>query len=182
VQTNEDNSIVFKWRASCDKSCTPEVWIAYSADDGASWHPVVAGLKGEQAKVDAIDIPPGSIQFLALLQDGFSAASMISEPIHVSPRPPSVAIYSPKDGSSLKAFAGEVQLSGGADSCEPVDHDPEAYRWSIDGREVGSGPEIWVKNVKPGSHKAVLRFADKHGSTEVESQFEVLSPDQGRVE
>jgi hypothetical protein len=175
VEVQDENSIFFKWHASYDKSSNTEVWIAYSADEGVNWYPFAAGLKTNEAKLDTSNLPPGKIQFMALLQDGFSSACVYSDPIQLLPRPPFTSIFSPKDGTSIKTFAGGVQFTGFADSCELEEHDPKAYKWSIDGQEVGTGQELWVKNIAPGKHKAELRFSDKHGTSKAESQFEILA-------
>jgi hypothetical protein len=90
-----------------------------------------------------------------LVHDGFFTS--VSEParVTVAPRAPEVAILHPRDdqtlyaGRTLHLWAAATDAAG-----EPLPD--EACRWSLDGREVGRGKEVWTEAPPAGEHDAVL--------------------------
>jgi hypothetical protein len=148
-------------------------WLRWSIPGEEDWHGLAIGLRGDEARVDLNSVLPGDAIVQLIAHDGFF--SVYSEPVSivVPARPTTVAILSPFEhqrvfaGRTLRLFA---LASGG--TIQRINADD--YRWLIDGREVGRGPEVFVETPPPGEHRCTLHL-ELVGETVVEEvSFQTL--------
>jgi hypothetical protein len=190
----DGGELVIEWAVEYAGESEPEAWIRWSADDGASWHPIAIGLRGGEAAatsgrrkrtatiglrggeaaLDLSAVPSGKAIVQLLAHDGFSTAVSESVAIEIPARPPSVAILHPQDGRTLQA-GGTLRLWGAATSGagEPVN--PERTRWLIDGQEVARGLDAWVVAPPEGDHECTLVVEDGEPVTRT-SRFRTVGP------
>ncbi len=72
-------------------------------------------------------------------------------------------------GSPMRLWAAVT-----SDTFKPVE--PNACIWTMDGKEVGRGGDIWIVAPEEGEHNCTLIVADRGGRSEVSSLFTTISP------
>ena len=115
------------------------------------------------------------IQLVA--HDGFfSAVSEAGRARGAGAGPPSLAILHPREGFTYQA--GQTLRLWGS-SATPVERpiDPAWYAWQLDGREIGTGDDLWITAPKAGEHVLTLTLMDPdHGKVNQEVRFTTAGP------
>ncbi|MFN8442826.1 MAG: hypothetical protein U0175_18765 [Caldilineaceae bacterium] len=156
------------WQADdADSGDTLISTVQYSPDNGQTWvallinYPVQHG-QGNSVKIDPASLP-GSAANQALLRvsvsDGYNTAVATSNPFTLTNRKPIVTVFSPGDGA-LQTPEQVVSLRGIAVDPEEGGLGDSAHTWQIDGQPVGTGKEIEIWGVAPGTHEAKLSATD----------------------
>ena len=152
---------------------TTEVWVRWTNDDGKTWHALTVGQRGNSATIPAEQLPTGSVRFELLAHDGFHTASATTEVLALPARPPAVAILYPS--TSARVYGDRlIHLWGSASSFAGAALDAEAAEWSIDGKGVGKGLDVWVENPGAGRHNVLLRVTEGSLVGEATQAFEVI--------
>ena len=95
-----------------------------------------------------------------------------TDAVELPQRPPSVAILHPADGGSvprdrLMHLRATLDAPGGAPQ------DGAALVWSIDGKEVGKGADLWVETPETGRHKVTVKTGKGDLAAEASHVFTV---------
>lgn len=173
-----DSQMSISWRASDSDSGDLLLYtVQYSPDDGATWRTLLTGfpnLSGtDTATVDLKSLgglpastSGGRIRVIA--SDGYNTALASSNPFSVPDRGPQPTIISPWPGQSIPA-GQTVTLQGAASDAEEGSLSGEALRWSLDGEEIGSGPQQTIAGLAPGSYSVTLTARDAAGHEQAAS-------------
>jgi len=174
VFDKKDNVVRLSWTATVDKSAEPRASVRWSADGGETWRSYTVGLSEYEAVIDARRLPGGKLRFQVLLDDGFSTVTAESGEIELPPHPPEVAILAPSEGARLVAER-QLHLLGLASDVAGRVTDADDMVWTIDDKEVGRGPDIWVAMPASGTHKVSLTATIDGQAASATAAFEVLS-------
>jgi hypothetical protein len=146
-----DHSIRAKWST---RGKAVEFWLRYSTGDGP-WRSIVTGITEGSAHVPAGTLPSGTVRLQVVAHDGFDSDESKSIELTVPERAPDVAIVHPVDGftyveqQSLRLW-GAATASNGAPAAD------EHCSWTLDGKEVGRGLDLWIAAPAAGRHELVL--------------------------
>jgi hypothetical protein len=167
-----DATLSLGWRVTAARGSTVDLWIRWSVD-GENWSGLTQGVTGDRIDLDVASLPAGDAFFQVLAHDGFSTAEARTGPLRVPEAAPTLAILHPQNGDKVPArrtirLHGRVTVNGS----EVVG--PENYRWQIDGKDVGSGTEVFVTAPSPGPHTCTLTVDRAAGALQVSTQFESL--------
>ena len=170
----KSGEIALRWKASVDAKAKDHAFVAlrWSADDGKTWRALQTGLTEESAQIDPANLPGGAIRFEIRLSDGFDTVVAQTDAVELPQRPPSVAILHPADGGSvprdrLMHLRATLDAPGGAPQ------DGAALVWSIDGKEVGKGADLWVETPETGRHKVTVKTGKGDLAAEASHVFTV---------
>lgn len=132
-----------------------EAWVQWSSDRGQTWQGLTAGIREQEAVVDASGLPSGSIQLRLLLNDGFETAISKPTTVRLPGRPVQAAILSPREGETL-VVGRPLRLWANATGSDGEPVDDESASWILDDQEVGRGLDIWTEMPPPGEHRVRL--------------------------
>ena len=176
AQPDKSGALVLSWKVSRhDEDC--EVWIRAHVGRGRKMRTKVLHIaRGSgRAKLKTPDLPSGKVRIDAVCHDGFDAVTGKAVTIDLPERPPTVAILHPYDKRTLKA-GGSMRLHGMATAADGRAIDPEKCVWTIDGKQVGTGLDLFVPAPDPGEHEATLMAADEGGETAKTVRFDTAAP------
>jgi hypothetical protein len=161
-----ERSVSATWRATG----TPvEFWLRYSTD-GETWQVAATGIREPMAEVDARLLPSGKILLQVVAHDGFFSAQSKSVELTVPRRPPDVAILHPHNGFTY--VAGQtLRLWGAATAADGRPVPAERCSWSLDGRAVGRGLDVWIEGPTAGTHELMLTVDGDEGEVSARLQF-----------
>ena len=152
--------------------------VRYSNDGGRSWRALSPRLRGNEINVDADRLSGGEeCYFQVLATEGIRTGMAVSELFRVPARPREVAIVPPSGGTTL-APGETLTLIGEAFSPYTGSAPPADLRWhsDLDGL-LGTGQEIRVSHLRPGTHRISLEAPDGCGEQAATSiQIEVKPP------
>jgi hypothetical protein len=165
----KDGKWELTWSCGFDAEAEAEVWIQWSNDRGKSWNALAVGVQTQRHVFDAALLPAGSVEFRVLAHDGFSTASAQTDAIRVPVRPPEVAILHPS-GPEATLQGAELLLWGDAVDCHGEPLPDEQLEWRMDGKTVGTGPELLLSAAALAStlrarHELGLVARDRHGES-----------------
>lgn len=157
---DSDGSLQARWDASGE---AVEFWLRWSAD-GETWHGLATGLTGNEARLDASQLPAGNVLLQVVAHDGFFSSA--SRPVEVSSpgRAPVAMILHPVDGHTYAA-GQTVRLWGSVSGPEGEAVASERAVWLLDGNEIARGLDAWA-TLDPGEHKLTLLVESEAGSAE----------------
>ncbi len=153
-------------------------WVRVSADHGKTWRAVATGLTEPRATLDPAYLPTGELLVEVVVHDGFR--SIRSKPVAFenAPLPPIPAILHPHQGRTL--VAGETLCLWGSAAGQPG-HTAEDYRytWTLDGKTVGAGIQVFTQVPAPGTHRCELIVQNANGENlrSVSAEFVSLPAD-----
>jgi hypothetical protein len=141
--------------------------LQYSADGGSTWQAIDVGLEGQGYAWDTAQWPgtdQGLIRVIA--SDGANAGQDESDaPFSVPAKGPQAIILSPEDGERF--FLDQpVSLRGEGYDPEDGSLPADAAIWSssLDG-ELGTGKDLYLRDLSPGVHQIRLTVRDGEGNT-----------------
>ncbi len=158
--------VTVTWDASDDDGDALTATLLYSADAGASWQSVAAGILGSEAEVDVSVLAAGSSSlFRVLVSDGFHTASDTSDAVlEITDAPPLVTIVTPADTATAPT-AQTVVLE--ADVFDATDGmlTGASIHWSSDRQgALGQGSSLAVDGFVPGTHAITATATDSGGN------------------
>ncbi|WP_347309841.1 M66 family metalloprotease [Defluviimonas sp. SAOS-178_SWC] len=165
-----------KWKAEGGGEQPLDFAIQVSKDDGRSWNNLAAGLKDRDLSFDATGLPAGELTFRLLAHDGFFTAKATTGPIRMRERAPGLAILHPREGSAIAAGV-PMRLWAAVDQRNGLPIEPAACRWSLDGKEAGTGSDTYVTAPAPGRHTATVNVKTKAGTAKATVAFETYPDD-----
>jgi hypothetical protein len=150
--------------------------LFYSADGGQTWHVLALDLTEPHFEIDPQELPGGEAQFRIVVSDGLNESTLLTPPVTVPNRSPTVDIQLPWGDT----FAAEepVLLEGYAYDLEDGEIPPERMQWlDAAGQSLGQGPQLQLEGLSSGDHQLVLQAQDSAGQT---AQVEVTITVQGQ--
>jgi hypothetical protein len=154
VSLSRAESLDLKWIAADRDGNALEVQIAFSEREDKPFRPIFMGPNRGSWKI------PGRLlsatehgRLRITVNDGFNETEEVFAPIVVNAAPPAFGAISPKSGTAFpdstpirlraEAFGdGDARLSN------------DQIQWSLDGKIVGTGQEVEVRNLTPANHIA----------------------------
>ncbi|MCA9955897.1 MAG: hypothetical protein KC434_14305, partial [Anaerolineales bacterium] len=94
-----------------------------------------------------------------MAHDGFHTTTAESKPVEIAARPPVVTILYPQR-DDLAYDERQLHLWGTAVSRSGHDLADDQFVWTINGKEVGRGRDLWVDNPGAGTHEVQLSVTD----------------------
>lgn len=160
------------WSSRTEADADTEGWLQWSSDGGESWNALTTGLRGQGAVVDASSLPPGRVQLRLLFSDGFDTATSRKVSVTVPRRAPEVAILAPREGqvffagSSMRLWGMATGIDGSGDRVDAT--------WSVDGKAVGDGLDLYVEAPPAGDHTAELAVSTRAGRGRASVEFRTV--------
>lgn len=157
-------TLTIRWTAA-DADGDPLTFaVLYSADNGATWQSVAAGLTENSHTVKLTELPGGpQSRVRVLANDGLLTGEATSAPFAVATSAPDVTILAPAEGSAYY-LAQPVMLSGTATDLEDGPLAGAALLWSSDrDGELGSGEALATAELSTGEHEIRLTATDSDG-------------------
>lgn len=151
--------------------------VRFSHDGGTTWQAVAIGLTATDCTVDLDTLPSGTkCLFQVLASSDMRTGMATSSPFVVAPRPRQPLIIAPKPGTAVRAgdslhLFGVMGGPGGGASR------PTGLTWSssIDGH-LGSGSQVVVHTLSPGTHRLALSNDDRLGGVASDSVVVTVRP------
>ena len=174
-ETLSGDTVGVSWTASDADGDRLAFTIQYSADGGQSWETVEENIRDQKVLIDRIDLSGSAMaMFRVLATDGIHTTAAISKPFTLAGVSPIVEILSP-DPDAAYVIGETVTLAAYAydpDSGEVAD---ENISWSssIDG-VLGTGLEIDVATLSPGTHTITVTVKDDAGGPAVSVSTKLL--------
>ena len=169
------NQISVRWTAS-DADADDWLWftVQYSWDSGVTWRAVATDLPKEP-DTDQMEWPmvlaelpaslsTGSSRVRVVATDGFHTAVDTSPGFTVRNRVPQPYITEPIEGQTIPA--GQlIEARGGARDPDETNLTGSALQWGLDGVAIGSGEDVQIAGLAPGSYELELSASDSKRST-----------------
>ena len=137
--------------------------VEYSADGGSHWKVVADGLKGGTARVPSRFLSASrNARLRVLVSDGFNLTTETSGRLSAAGAPPTVQILNaPRRGHVLATTTLLLQGSAFDDADRPLTG--HRLKWYLGKRLIGTGEQVTLTNVQPGSAAIRLVATDAHG-------------------
>jgi hypothetical protein len=161
--------VTVSWAAADADGDALDATILTSADNGTTWRPLVAGLAGSSATIDASDLAgthgAPSARLRVLVSDGVLTGSADSGPLAVAGAAPQARIMSLRSGMVF-ASGQTVPLEGSVTDRDDRTVDPSSIAWSssLDGA-LGTGFLAHAEPLSPGNHVITLTVTDSDGQS-----------------
>jgi hypothetical protein len=178
------DTLDLSWQASDpDASDNLRYIVQYSPDQGQSWQalivdsPGVPGTALQNVTLDDLSWLAGSTEarLRVIASDGYNTAIAVSEPFRVTGRPPRAYIVDPFPGKTYPPGVA-VTLSGEASDNEDTNLTGSALRWSLNGDEVGTGADVTLEGLAPGTYTTTLTAGDSDGMEATASASFTIEP------
>ncbi len=159
----ERNGVLARVRAR--QRAHSSVEVDYSGDGGRRWNPIWIGPNRGSALVPLRYLfRSADARLRVIVNDGFRAASAVSQRFRSPGAPPSVQIMMPSSGTRELNDA-PLGLEGQAfDDSSRMLTGPR-LRWMLGHRLLGTGGRITVTGLPAGRHRIVLVATDRFGRT-----------------
>jgi hypothetical protein len=158
-----DGRLHVAWQLGKDND-DQEVWLCRVADDSQRPRVIHISRGSGDANLDLGLLPLGNVSLELVVHDGFHITSATIN-VEVPGRPPTVALFHPRDHQILKA-GSTLRLHGIATSADRKPVDPTNCKWFVDSAEVASGIDAWIVAPSPGKHQVALVAEDHFGQGE----------------
>jgi hypothetical protein len=169
---DDDGNVRISWAATRSGEAAGDSWVRWSGDGGKSWNALTIVPEGDSVEVAASLLPPGSVRFQVLAHDGFSTAAATSPAITIPESPPTVSILYPRETDRVYDER-YLHLWGTASAPSREEVPSDAFVWHLDGKEVGTGADIWVDNPGLGRYELRLEVRTRAATGVATSTFEV---------
>lgn len=165
-----EGQVIAEWEAYGVGVQPLEFALQFSKDSGRSWNSLAVGIRANSYNFTSSNLPSGTIIFRLLAHDGFFTSTMEGRPIEVPKHAATVSILHPQERSPL-IVGRPMRLWAAVSSATGHRINPEACRWSVDGRDVGRGMDVWVTVPAEGQHRCMLIVEDEGEWSEVSTTF-----------
>jgi hypothetical protein len=158
--------------------------VQYSPDGGATWRAVATDLPGGDSNVVTLTLTslvglPGSApdggRIRVAASDGYNTGLGESAGFTVTNRKPEAHIVSPTPGQ-METAGDTVILRGAAADEEDGGLSGASLSWTLDSAAAGTGEEVNVSGLAPGSYDVVLTAQDSKGATGTAQRALTISP------
>lgn len=161
------DTMFLAWTSSDGDGDALEHVVLYSADDGASWQPLVLHPEQKQVEIDTTKLPgseDGLIRVAA--SDGFYTTwDTIDGAISLERKPPTVFLLDPIDGEHYVNSRWVVLKAQGYDQdLDDLGDADLAWSSSLDGA-LGTGVEVEPTALSVGEHVITVTATDDEGLT-----------------
>jgi hypothetical protein len=180
ARLQKGDQIKCEWHVQAAEGKDVECWLQWSKDRGQSWSALSTDLREGKATVDSTAVASGRIVLRLLASDGFHTAKSRNVALTIPKRAPAISILAPGADETLVA-GNPIRLYGAAtnDNDAPV-ADKDAT-WSIDGKIVGRGLDIFVAAPAAGTHELTLSVKDGSKKGEHSIKFKTIRLPSGRT-
>ena len=169
-----DNNLTVQWTASDpDPEDRLLFTVQYSHDNGASWHTLALNLPDTPDLNNSLSLTDlgslhGSAANSALIRvlasDGYNTSIATSQAFTLKNRPPLPVIMAPGNGQTFAAGQA-ILLQGSATDAEDGGLAATSLTWQIDGIDYGSGADLSIAGLAPGSHTVILSAVDANSQS-----------------
>lgn len=156
AKLERDESVSATWTTT---GTAVEFWLRYSTD-GETWQVVATGINERKAQVGARFLPAGKVMLQLVAHDGFFSDQSKSVELVIPDRASEVAILHPREGFTY-VEGQTLRLWGSATAGDGRPVESERCSWTLDGKDVGRGLDIWIVAPKAGKHEIKLTVADR---------------------
>lgn len=155
---------VLRWQADDADGDALTYDVFYSTDGGHRWQMLALSTADTALPLDPSTLSGGNAQFRVVANDGFNTGSAASAPTAIPERGPSARITTPW-GDTFAWDEPVVLMGSGYDPEDGLVPDA-ALQWTTDeGRELGTGGQLTVRDLAPGDHRITLTVRDTAGQT-----------------
>ena len=157
-------SVTAKWTTA---GAATGFWLRYSTD-GETWQVASTGTNKRTAKVPARALPSGKVSLQVVAHDGFYSHHSKSVALAIPARAAEVAILHPRDGYTY-VEGQALRLWGSAVGSDGRPTPPERCSWSLDGKDVGRGVDLFIAAPAAGKHEVVFSAGggDGHSAAKI---------------
>ena len=173
LDKNKMNTLVVECDIESERKESTDYWVRWSNDGGSTWHPLSIGLRGRRQKLSPDQLPAGKIALQAVAHDGFFSSVSKTLYVTVPSGPPIICIQQPQEGQKLAANR-TMRLLGIATLRNGKTVDPKLCRWLIDGKEVGTGQNLYVVAPSEGKHRCKFTIGRGRSKAEMAVSFETI--------
>jgi hypothetical protein len=174
------------WTASDADGDVLHFTVQYSPDNGQTWRVIAADRTATSVQVTGHDFGglPGGEQALVrvIATDGVNTGQDQSDAVFaVVRKPPLAHILEPVSGSRFEPGSAIVFRATGMDAEDLSLYDTGTVSWSSNlSGELGTGWEIWAKDLTIGAHHISMSLTDSNGQigTDTVTIYVGISPEK----
>ncbi len=158
--------VTLAWSASDPDGDALTFEVAYSKDNGVSFHPVTAGLSGSSTQIDTAMLGGSGTAILRLIaSDGANSAYADSPSFVMANKPPIPFILTPQDGLQIH-YGQLVNFSGMAlDAQDGTVANAGLSWWDAGNNLLGSGALLSLDALPVGANLITLKATNSKGQT-----------------
>jgi hypothetical protein len=172
-----DESLQVTWDVSDADGDALEIRIEYSSAPDKPFRLVFVGPNRGAWNLSGSLLEAATQGRLRLVaSDGFNESEVVVGPITVRAAPPQLEILAPEAETTFP-HTTPIRLQAAAFGNDLMPLPEKQLEWSIDGRGVGSGVDLEVLDLKPGSHTAKVVARDGSVTTTREVKFAIRTQD-----
>ncbi len=147
--------------------------IQYSPDNGQTWRSIATDVVGPPDSITTslmlphLSIPgssPNGARLRVAASDGYNTGLAVSQPFTVTNRKPEPFILTPGQGETTPADQSAL-LRGEASDAEDGGVSGMALSWTVGSQAVGTGEEVQVPGLAPGTYPVTLTARDSLSQT-----------------
>ncbi|HMJ81554.1 MAG TPA: hypothetical protein VK504_00210 [Vicinamibacterales bacterium] len=147
-------SLDLKWVASDRDGDALEVQIAFSEGEEKPFRPIFMGPnRGSWKMRGRLLSVTGHGRLRITVNDGFNETEEVFAPLVVKAAPPAFGAVSPASGTAFPDST-PIRLRAEAFGDEDAPLSKDQIEWSLDGKIIGTGQEVEVRKLPPGTHIA----------------------------
>jgi hypothetical protein len=147
-----NESLKLAWQAHDSDEDKLEIQIAYSKGPNAPYHVVFIGPNRGEWTVPGYLLAVSKAGRLRIVaSDGLNQTEALISPLVVKAAPPILEILTPTPNTDFPDTT-PLRLRAAAFGDETKPLPKEALEWSIDGKPLGTGAEVEIRDLKPGKH------------------------------
>ncbi len=180
-----DNQLTIQWTATDPDADDRLLFtVQYSHDNGASWHTLAVNLPGTPDPSNTLTLTdlgslhgsaPNAALIRVLASDGYNTTIATSAAFTLKNRLPEPVITAPSVGQTF--VAGQtILLQGSATDAEDGGLPGTALTWQVDSLAYGSGTDLSIAGLAPGTHTVMLTAVDSNSQTATASATFTVAP------
>jgi hypothetical protein len=166
-----DTPLTVEWQASDPDGDALLFTVQYTPDNGGNWLALATDVPSGTgpSTVLTLDVPtlpgsatpsaPGSSLIRVIASDGVNTGVAVAGPFTVLGRSPLPHISTPRDGQ-IYHHSAQILLSGRAIDPEDGVLEDASLEWFVDGSPVGTGEELALPGLPPGTYAVTLAATD----------------------
>ncbi len=168
------DTLTLRWEASDpDAIDTLLFTLQYSPDDGTHWYtflsefPATPGTDTYTLSIPNPSLPgsqPGKARIRVVASDGYHTTLATSPGFTFANRRPTALIASPAPDQHLPP-GQPISVRGLATDPEDGALDPASFHWTLNGQDAGTGEELLLAGLAPGTYTLNLQVQDSAALT-----------------
>ncbi len=158
-------SASLRWDVSNPRRVPLSTLVEYAVSEYGPRIAIAEGVLGNALAIDTNRLPGAQAGFLFVtVSDGVQDQTDKIGPLRIAPKPPLVRILQPR--ATQRIAAGEnLFATGNARELAFQGRIAGPLRWSIDGTAAGTGRNVRIAGLTPGTHTLQLQATDSAGAT-----------------